>query len=106
MVYQKDKIMLHTTICSSIDSTTTFFFTPSTCMCVLGSYRLSPSPSPPLTITLLQILMDRSNRVVAYELLAAVLEYQTAVVRGDFELANELLVNVPEVRTIYRLLVL
>lgn len=41
-------------------------------------------------------LMDKDRCVVSYRLRASVLEYQTAVVRGDFEAANAILPRVPE----------
>mmetsp|Transcript_8761 Transcript_8761/g.27558 ORF Transcript_8761/g.27558 Transcript_8761/m.27558 type:complete len:841 (-) Transcript_8761:1009-3531(-) len=42
------------------------------------------------------ILMDRSRNVVSYGVLLAVLQYQTAVVRKDFDAANALLPAIPE----------
>lgn len=41
-------------------------------------------------------LMDRSRNVFAYPALLAVLQYQTAVVRRDFETANTILPAIPE----------
>lgn len=41
-------------------------------------------------------LMDRSQSVVSYKALLAVLQYQTAVVRQDFTAANNLLPAIPE----------
>ena len=41
-------------------------------------------------------LMDRSRGVVSYKALLAVLQYQTAVVRKDFDAANQLLPAIPE----------
>lgn len=41
-------------------------------------------------------LMDRTHSVVSYQVLLAVLQYQTAVVRGDFEAANSLLPSIPQ----------
>mmetsp|Transcript_2384 Transcript_2384/g.9138 ORF Transcript_2384/g.9138 Transcript_2384/m.9138 type:complete len:918 (-) Transcript_2384:818-3571(-) len=41
-------------------------------------------------------LMDRSYAVVSYKVLLPVLQYQTAVVRQDFETANVLLPSIPE----------
>lgn len=41
-------------------------------------------------------LMDRAHSVVSYKVLLAVLQYQTAVVRSDFEAANALLPAIPE----------
>ena len=40
-------------------------------------------------------LVDKSNAVVSYEVLEPILEYQTAVVRRDFESANEILPRIP-----------
>ena len=40
--------------------------------------------------------MDRSRNVVSYRALLAVLQYQTAVVRRDFDSANTLLPAIPE----------
>jgi len=40
--------------------------------------------------------MDRSRNVVSYSLLLAVLQYQTAVVRRDFDSANAILPEIPE----------
>lgn len=41
-------------------------------------------------------LMDKALNVVSYEVMLAVLQYQTAVMRGDFDAANELLSEIPE----------
>jgi coatomer subunit beta' len=41
-------------------------------------------------------LIDKSLNIVAYKVMLAVLQYQTAVMRGDFDAANELLPNIPE----------
>jgi len=41
-------------------------------------------------------LIDKSLSVVSYTVMLAVLQYQTAVMRGDFDAANELLPNIPE----------
>merc|ERR1712196_282169 len=41
-------------------------------------------------------LMDRSRNVFSYRALLAVLQYQTAVVRHDFEAANTILPAIPE----------
>lgn len=41
-------------------------------------------------------LMDKTRAVVSYQVLEPVLKYQTAVVRGDFQLANSLLPSVPK----------
>mmetsp|Transcript_29239 Transcript_29239/g.45436 ORF Transcript_29239/g.45436 Transcript_29239/m.45436 type:complete len:999 (+) Transcript_29239:52-3048(+) len=41
-------------------------------------------------------LMDKSLNVVCYAVMLAVLQYQTAVMRGDFDAANELLPEIPE----------
>ena len=40
-------------------------------------------------------LVDKDVNVYAYGLSLAVVEYQTAVLRGDMEAANELLVDIP-----------
>ena len=40
-------------------------------------------------------LIDKAYNVVSYKLLLSVLNYQTAVVRGDFEVANSLLPAIP-----------
>lgn len=40
--------------------------------------------------------MDRSRNVVSYRVLLAVLQYQTAVVRHDFDSANAILPEIPE----------
>ncbi len=41
-------------------------------------------------------LVDKSLNIVAYKVMLAVLQYQTAVMRGDFDSANALLPNIPE----------
>jgi len=41
-------------------------------------------------------LIDKSLNVISYKVLLAVLQYQTAVMRGDFDSANELLPSIPE----------
>jgi len=41
-------------------------------------------------------LVDKSLAIVSYRVMLAVLQYQTAVMRGDFDAANELLPNIPE----------
>ena len=41
-------------------------------------------------------LIDKALNVVSYQVILAVLQYQTAVMRGDFDSANELLPNIPE----------
>jgi len=41
-------------------------------------------------------LVDKSLNIVAYKVTLSVLQYQTAVMRGDFDAANELLPNIPE----------
>ena len=41
-------------------------------------------------------LIDKGLNVVAYKIMLAVLQYQTAVMRGDFDSANELLNSIPE----------
>jgi coatomer subunit beta' len=41
-------------------------------------------------------LVDKNLNVVAYCVMLSVLQYQTAVMRGDFDAANELLPNIPE----------
>lgn len=41
-------------------------------------------------------LVDKSLNIVAYKVMLSVLQYQTAVMRGDFDAANQLLPNVPE----------
>jgi coatomer subunit beta' len=41
-------------------------------------------------------LMDRSRNVFSYRALLAVLQYQTAVVRHDFDMANAILPAIPE----------
>ena len=40
-------------------------------------------------------LMDKSRSIVSYKLLESILEYQTAVVRRDFDTANALLPQIP-----------
>lgn len=41
-------------------------------------------------------LVDKSLNIIAYKVMLAVLQYQTAVMRGDFDAANTLLPNIPE----------
>lgn len=41
-------------------------------------------------------LCDKDLAVVSYQLLLPVLEYQTAVMRGDFDTANKVLQTVPK----------
>ena len=41
-------------------------------------------------------LIDKSLNIVSYQVMLSVLQYQTAVMRGDFDAANELLPNIPE----------
>jgi coatomer subunit beta' len=41
-------------------------------------------------------LIDKSNNVTSFKVMLAMLQYQTAVVRGDFDAANELLPMIPE----------
>jgi coatomer subunit beta' len=41
-------------------------------------------------------LIDKGLNVVSYRVTLAVLQYQTAVMRGDFDAANELLQSIPE----------
>ena len=41
-------------------------------------------------------LVDKQLRVISFHVLQAMLQYQTAVVREDFDTANELLAQVPE----------
>jgi len=41
-------------------------------------------------------LVDKSLNIIAYKVMLAVLQYQTAVMRGDFDSANVLLPNIPE----------
>jgi hypothetical protein len=41
-------------------------------------------------------LIDKSLNVTSYKVMLAVLQYQTAVMRGDFDTANELLPSIPE----------
>jgi len=41
-------------------------------------------------------LVDKTLVVTSYRVMLAVLQYQTAVMRGDFEAANELLLSIPE----------
>lgn len=41
-------------------------------------------------------LVDKSLNIVSYRVMLAVLQYQTAVMRGDFDAANELLSSIPE----------
>ena len=40
-------------------------------------------------------LIDKTLNVVSYKVMLAVLQYQTAVMRGDFDSANELLPSIP-----------
>merc|ERR1712176_789677 len=40
--------------------------------------------------------MDRSRNIVSYRVLLSVLQYQTAVVRCDFDAANTILPAIPE----------
>lgn len=40
-------------------------------------------------------LIDKSLNVVSYKIMLAVLQYQTAVMRGDFDSANDLLPSIP-----------
>ena len=41
-------------------------------------------------------LVDKSRKFISYELLETVMQYQTAVVRRDFDEANDVLVKVPK----------
>jgi len=41
-------------------------------------------------------LVDKGLNIVSYKIMLAVLQYQTAVMRGDFDAANELLPSIPE----------
>eukprot|EP00578_Thalassiosira_sp_NH16_P025699 CAMPEP_0181083606 /NCGR_PEP_ID=MMETSP1071-20121207/4248_1 /TAXON_ID=35127 /ORGANISM="Thalassiosira sp., Strain NH16" /LENGTH=969 /DNA_ID=CAMNT_0023165277 /DNA_START=39 /DNA_END=2948 /DNA_ORIENTATION=- len=41
-------------------------------------------------------LVDKSLNIVSYRVMLSVLQYQTAVMRGDFDAANELLASIPE----------
>ena len=41
-------------------------------------------------------LVDKQLNIICYKVMLAVLQYQTAVMRGDFDAANELLPNIPE----------
>eukprot|EP00546_Thalassionema_frauenfeldii_P010541 CAMPEP_0178915812 /NCGR_PEP_ID=MMETSP0786-20121207/12251_1 /TAXON_ID=186022 /ORGANISM="Thalassionema frauenfeldii, Strain CCMP 1798" /LENGTH=850 /DNA_ID=CAMNT_0020588997 /DNA_START=388 /DNA_END=2940 /DNA_ORIENTATION=- len=41
-------------------------------------------------------LIDKSLNIVAYKIMLSVLQYQTAVMRGDFDSANELLSSIAE----------
>lgn len=41
-------------------------------------------------------LVDKALNIISYKITLAVLQYQTAVMRGDFDAANELLPNIPE----------
>jgi len=41
-------------------------------------------------------VIDKSMNITSYSVMLAVLQYQTAVMRGDFESANELLSTIPE----------
>jgi len=51
-------------------------------------------------------LIDKSLGITSYKIMLAVLQYQTAVMRGDFDSANELLPNIPvtEYTTVARFL--
>jgi len=41
-------------------------------------------------------VIDKSLNVTSYKVMLAVLQYQTAVMRGDFDTANELLTSIPK----------
>jgi len=41
-------------------------------------------------------LVDKSLNIISYQIMLSVLQYQTAVMRGDFETANQILPSVPE----------
>ena len=41
-------------------------------------------------------LVDKAMNITSYKVMLAMLQYQTAVVRGDFDAANELLPIIPE----------
>lgn len=41
-------------------------------------------------------VVDKSLNISSYKVMLAVLEYQTAIMRGDFDAANELLPSIPE----------
>lgn len=41
-------------------------------------------------------LIDKTLNIISYKVMLAVLQYQTAVMRGDFDAANELLQGIPE----------
>jgi coatomer subunit beta' len=41
-------------------------------------------------------LVDKSLNIISYRVMMAVLQYQTAVMRGDFDSANALLPNIPQ----------
>jgi len=41
-------------------------------------------------------LVDKTLNIISYRIMLAVLQYQTAVMRGDFDSANELLPSIPE----------
>jgi coatomer subunit beta' len=41
-------------------------------------------------------LVDKSLNIISYRVMLAVLQYQTAVMRGDFDAANALLPSIPE----------
>lgn len=41
-------------------------------------------------------LVDKSLNITSHSIMLSVLEYQTAVMRGDFDAANELLASIPE----------
>jgi len=41
-------------------------------------------------------LVDKSVNIVSYKIMLAMLQYQTAVMRGDFDTANDLLPSIPD----------
>merc|ERR1711871_388272 len=41
-------------------------------------------------------LIDKEHNIVSYELLLSILEYKTAVVRGDLAAAHSALANIPQ----------
>jgi len=41
-------------------------------------------------------LVDKAFNVISYKVMLTVLQYQTAVMRGDFDAANDLLASIPE----------
>lgn len=47
--------------------------------------------------------VDKDLNVVAYQLTLAVLEYQTAVMRRDFDAADKILPTIPKYDIFYRL---